>query len=115
MLQVAEEPWQKVWIEVEQRFIIPVDLVWHESKFDQKRVQKLNLFGFRARIWLLDISPQPLLSPKVALAGSVEDPLEASPLCSKVALADSVEDPLEAPCPARSRALPLQGGLARCP
>ena len=31
------------------------------------------------------------------LAGSVEDPLEASPLCSKVALADSVEDPLEAP------------------
>ena len=26
----------------------------------------------------------------------VEDPLEASPLCSKVALADSVEDPLEA-------------------
>ena len=33
---------------------------------------------------------------KVALVGSVGDPLEASPLCSKVALADSVEDPLEA-------------------
>ena len=31
-----------------------------------------------------------------SLAGSVEDPLEASPLCRKVALADSVEDPLEA-------------------
>ena len=31
-----------------------------------------------------------------ALGGSVEDPLEASPLCSKVALAGSVEDPLEA-------------------
>ena len=37
------------------------------------------------------------LCSKVALADSVEDPLEASPLCSKVALADSVEDPLEAP------------------
>ena len=35
----------------------------------------------------------PLYS-KVALADSVEDPLEASPLCSKVALADSSEDPL---------------------
>ena len=42
MLQVAEEPWQKLWIEVERRFIIPVDLIWHESKFDQKRVQKSN-------------------------------------------------------------------------
>ena len=42
MLQVAGEPWQKVWIEVEQRFIIPVDLIWHESKFDQKRVSKSN-------------------------------------------------------------------------
>ena len=42
MLQVADEPWQKVWIEVEQRFIIPVDLIWHESKFDQKRVPKSN-------------------------------------------------------------------------
>ena len=42
---------------------------------------------------------RPAASPlcsKVALADSVEDPLEASPLCSKVALADSVEDPLEA-------------------
>ena len=36
------------------------------------------------------------LCSKVALADSVEDPLEASPLCSKVALADSVEDPFEA-------------------
>ena len=31
---------------------------------------------------------------KVALADTVDDPLEASPLRSKVALADSVEDPL---------------------
>ena len=36
------------------------------------------------------------LCSKVALADSVEDPLEAQPLCSKAALADSVEDPLEA-------------------
>ena len=42
-----------------------------------------------------EASAAPLHS-KVALADSVEDPLEASPLCSKVALADSVEDPLEA-------------------
>ena len=28
------------------------------------------------------------------MADSVEDPLEASPLCSKVALTDSVEEPL---------------------
>ena len=41
----------------------------------------------------LEASP---LCSKVALASSAEDPLEASPLCSKVALADSVEDPLEA-------------------
>ena len=33
---------------------------------------------------------------KQTLADSVEDPLEASPLCSKVALADLVEDALEA-------------------
>ena len=39
------------------------------------------------------------------LAGSVEDPLEASPLCSKVALADSVEDPLEASPPCSNGAL----------
>ena len=38
----------------------------------------------------------PSLCSKVALADTVEDPLEASPLCSKVALADSVEGPLEA-------------------
>ena len=37
------------------------------------------------------------LCSKVALADSVEDPLEAPPLCSKVALADSVADPLDAP------------------
>ena len=34
MLQVAEEPRQKLWIEVERRFLIPLDLIWHESKFD---------------------------------------------------------------------------------
>ena len=33
---------------------------------------------------------------KVALADTVEDPLEAPPLCSKVALADPDGDPLEA-------------------
>ena len=38
----------------------------------------------------------PLGRSRVALAGSVEDPLEASSLCSRVALAGSVEDPLEA-------------------
>ena len=42
----------------------------------------------------LEASP---LCSKVALADSAEDPLEAPPLCSKIALADSAEDPLEAP------------------
>ena len=42
------------------------------------------------------IEAAPLCS-KIALTNSVEDPLEAAPLCSKVALANSVEDPLEAP------------------
>ena len=49
---------------------------------------------------LADLVEDPLeaspLCSKVPLADSVEDPLEASPLCSKVALADPVEDPLEA-------------------
>ena len=47
---------------------------------------------------------------KQTLADSVEDPLEASPLCSKVALADSVEDPLEAspPCSKVALADPVQ-------
>ena len=38
------------------------------------------------------------LLPTDDASRSVEDPLEASPLCSKVALVDSVEDPLEAWC-----------------
>ena len=49
------------------------------------------------------------LCSKVALADSVEDPLEASPLCSKVALADSVADPLLGGS-GSSRATVLQNG-----
>ena len=75
--------------------------------------------------WVLTTAqaPQKTASPlrsKVALADSVEDPLEASPLCSKVALADSAEDPsckqgLTRHQRCRIGALPAAGGDVRWP